>query len=192
MNSRSRTHVIVIFGGESAEHDVSCVTAAHVLRALDPQRYDVTTIAISRTGQWMLADAAMAALARGRDALPERLEATGRPSSLGEVIASAGGVAAGDGATGGVASAAANTVVLPLLHGPMGEDGTVQGMLDLAHVAYVGAGVLGSAVAMDKATTKRVLAAEGIAQPKFVALREDDIVGVGGAASGGSAGSKAI
>jgi len=192
VNSRSRTHVIVIFGGESAEHDVSCVTAAHVLRALDPQRYDVTTIAISRTGQWMLADAAMAALARGRDALPARLEATGRPSSLGEVIASAGGVATDGGATGGGASAAANTVVLPLLHGPMGEDGTVQGMLDLAHVAYVGAGVLGSAVAMDKATTKRVLAAEGIAQPNFVALREDDIVGASGAASGGSAGGKAI
>jgi D-alanine-D-alanine ligase len=167
VNSRSRTHVIVIFGGESAEHDVSCVTAAHVLRALDPQRYDVTTIAISRTGQWMLADAAMAALSRGPAALPDRLEASGRASSLGEVIASTGGQ---------------TTVVLPLLHGPMGEDGTVQGMLDLAHVAYVGAGVLGSAVSMDKATTKRVLAAEGIAQPKFVALREDDIVGASGTA----------
>jgi len=173
VNSRSRTHVIVIFGGESAEHDVSCVTAAHVLRALDPQRYDVTTIAISRKGEWMLAESAMAALSRGRDALPEKLEASGRPSSLGEVIASAGSaVAAG---TGTVRAGAANTVVLPLLHGPMGEDGTVQGMLDLAHVAYVGAGVLGSAVSMDKATTKRVLAAEGIAQPGFVALREDDI-----------------
>jgi len=189
VNSRSRTHVIVIFGGESAEHDVSCVTAAHVLRALDPQRYEVTTIAISRTGHWMLADAAMAALARGRDALPARLEATGRPSSLGEVIAHA---AEGSTLAGSGASSAANTVVLPLLHGPMGEDGTVQGMLELAHVAYVGAGVLGSAVAMDKATTKRVLAAEGITQPKFVALREDDIVGASGIASGGSAGSKAI
>ena len=176
MNSRSRTHVIVIFGGESAEHDVSCVTAAHVLRALDPQRYDVTTIAISRKGEWMLAESAMAALSRGRDALPEKLEAAGRPSSLGEVIASAGG-----GGAGRAASTAANTVVLPLLHGPMGEDGTVQGLLDLAHVAYVGAGVLGSAVSMDKATTKRVLAAEGIAQPKFVALREDDILGVSAA-----------
>ena len=180
MNSRSRTHVIVIFGGESAEHDVSCVTAAHVLRALDPQRYDVTTIAISRKGEWILAESAMAALSRGRDALPEKLEAAGRPSSLGEVIANAGGVAAGGGA-GRAASTAANTVVLPLLHGPMGEDGTVQGMLDLAHVAYVGAGVLGSAVSMDKATTKRVLAAEGVPQPKFVALREDDIVGVSAA-----------
>ena len=158
--------MIVIFGGESAEHDVSCVTAAHVLRALDPQRYDVTTVAISREGNWMLAESAMAALAQGRDALPARLEAAGRPSSLGEVIASAGSA---------VSAGAANTVVLPLLHGPMGEDGTVQGMLDLAHVAYVGAGVLGSAVSMDKATTKRVLAAEGIPQPKFVALREDDI-----------------
>ena len=159
--------MIVVFGGESAEHDVSCVTAAHVLRALDPQKYDVTTIGISREGQWMLADGAMAALSRGRDALPERLEATGQPSSLGEVIAGA-----------------ANTVVLPLLHGPMGEDGTIQGLLELAHVAYTGAGVLGSAVSMDKATTKRVLAAEGIAQPKFVALREDELSpGAGSAAA---------
>ncbi|MFZ9489145.1 MAG: D-alanine--D-alanine ligase family protein, partial [Ilumatobacteraceae bacterium] len=174
MNSRSRTHVIVIFGGESAEHDVSCVTAAHVLRALDPDRYDVTTVAISRSGAWMLAEGAMAALSRGRNTLPERLEATGRPSSLGDVIASAARTAAaGDG------SGAARTVVLPLLHGPMGEDGTVQGMLDLAHVAYVGAGVLGSAVSMDKATTKRVLAAEGIAQPKFVALRADELARIG-------------
>ena len=189
MNSRSRTHVIVIFGGESAEHDVSCVTAAHVLRALDPQRYEVTTIAISRTGQWMLADAAMAALAGGRDALPARLEAAGRPSSLGEVIARA---AEGSSVAGSGASNVANTVVLPLLHGPMGEDGTLQGMLELAHVAYVGAGVLGSAVAMDKATTKRVLAAEGIPQPNFVALREDDIVGTSGTASPGAAGNQAI
>ena len=171
MNSRSRTHVIVIFGGESAEHDVSCVTAAHVLRALDPERYKVTTVAISRSGEWMLAEGAMAALARGRDTLPERLEAAGRASSLGEVMASAAG--------------ATRTVVLPLLHGPMGEDGSVQGMLDLAHVAYVGAGVLGSAVSMDKATTKRVLAAEGIPQPTFVALRADDIAGVTASGSAG-------
>lgn len=174
--------MIVLFGGESAEHDVSCVTAAHVLRALDPHQYDVTTVAISHTGQWMLAESAMAALAKGRDSLPERLEAAGRPSSLGEVLASAGSavtMSAGSAVTMSAAGNAAGTttVVLPLLHGPMGEDGTVQGLLDLAHVAYVGAGVLGSAVSMDKATTKRVLAAEGIAQPKFVALREDDIAG---------------
>jgi D-alanine-D-alanine ligase len=125
----------------------------------------------------MLADGAMAALSRGREALPERLEAAGRPSSLGEVIAGATGAAAG---ASGTVTGAANTVVLPLLHGPMGEDGTIQGLLELAHVAYVGAGVLGSAVSMDKATTKRVLAAEGIAQPKFVALREDELTGAAG------------
>jgi D-alanine--D-alanine ligase len=172
VNSRSRTHVIVLFGGESAEHDVSCVTAAHVLRALDPQKYEVTTVGITRAGEWMLAEDAMAALQRGPDALPERLEASGRPSSLGAVINEAR-------ATNRVGDAS-NTVVLPLLHGPMGEDGTVQGVLDLAHVAYVGAGVLGSAVSMDKATTKRVLAAEGVPQPQFVALREDSITGAAG------------
>ena len=161
VTSRSRIHVVVIFGGESAEHDVSCVTAAHVLRALDPERYDITTIAISRAGQWMLADSAMAALARGRDALPDRLEATGRASSLGEVIAAS--------------SHDANaTVVLPLLHGPMGEDGTVQGLLELAHVAYVGSGVLGSAVAMDKSIAKQVMSANGIAQQKFLTVRDTD------------------
>ena len=170
MISRPRIHVIVVFGGESAEHDVSCVTAAHVLRALDPQKYDVTTIGISRAGEWMLAEGAMAALSRGRDSLPERLDAEGRSWSIGEVAASG-------------ARDPERTVVLPLLHGPMGEDGTMQGLLDLAHVAYVGAGVLGSAVSMDKATTKRVLAAEGIAQPKFVALREDAITGAAGAKS---------
>jgi D-alanine-D-alanine ligase len=171
VSPRSRTRVIVIFGGESAEHDVSCVTAAHVLRALNPQRYEVTTIGISRTGEWMLADAAMAALSRGPEALPDRLEASGRASSLGEVIA------ASHSAVDGAATSGQTAVVLPLVHGPMGEDGTVQGLLELAHVAYVGAGVLGSAVSMDKATTKRVLTAEGIPQPEFVALREDDISG---------------
>ncbi|NDA54418.1 MAG: D-alanine--D-alanine ligase, partial [Actinobacteria bacterium] len=175
--------MIVVFGGESAEHDVSCVTAAHVLRALDPAKYQVTTIGISREGKWMLAEGAMAALSRGRDSLPERLEATGQPSSLGEVIAGASGAVAGASDMG---AGATNTVVLPLLHGPMGEDGTIQGMLELAHVAYVGAGVLGSAVSMDKATTKRVLAAEGIAQPRFVALREDQLTHAAGGTGTGS------
>ena len=121
--SRPRIHVIVVFGGESAEHDVSCVTAAHVLRALDPQKYDVTTIGISRAGEWMLAEGAMAALSRGRDSLPERLDAEGRSWSIGEVAASG-------------ARDPERTVVLPLLHGPMGEDGTMQGLLEIgrAHV----------------------------------------------------------
>ncbi len=153
-----RTHVIVLFGGESAEHDVSCVTAAHVLRALDPLRYRITTVGITRAGKWVLATEATRSLAAGNLSLPERLVADGEPTSITPIIEQV--------------RTDENTVVLPLLHGPMGEDGTVQGVLELANVAYVGSGVLGSAVAMDKGIAKQLLAAKNIAQPNFVSLRD--------------------
>ena len=156
-----RDHVIVLFGGESAEHDVSCVTAAHVLRALDPSRYRITTVGITRTGKWVLATEAMKSIAAGVLALPERLVADGEPTSITPIIEQI--------------RTDEKTVVLPLLHGPMGEDGTVQGVLELANVAYVGSGVLGSAVAMDKGVAKQLLAARNIAQPKFVSLRDGSI-----------------
>ena len=155
----SRIHLVVLYGGQSAEHDVSCSTASHVLAAIDPARYRVTPIGISTSGEWALGEAAQIALAAGPAALPERLDPSGPAVSASEVLA--------PGADDEV------TVVLPLLHGPMGEDGTVQGMLELANVAYVGGGVLGSALAMDKAMAKQVLAANGIAQARFRALRED-------------------
>jgi D-alanine-D-alanine ligase len=155
----SRIHLVVLYGGQSAEHDVSCSTASHVLAAIDPARYRVTPIGISTSGEWALGEAAQAALAAGPGALPERLDPSGPAVSASEVLA--------PGADDEV------TVVWPLLHGPMGEDGTVQGMLELANVAYVGGGVLGSALAMDKAMAKQVLAANGIAQASFRALRED-------------------
>jgi len=139
-----RIELVVLFGGQSAEHDVSCTTAAHVLKAADPQRYRITAVGIGREGQWQLAEGAMAALAAGPDALPGRLTVEGPATSSAPVLAQRAG--------GG------QTVVLPLLHGPMGEDGTVQGMLELADVAYVGSGVLGSALGMDKAKAKEVLA----------------------------------
>jgi D-alanine-D-alanine ligase len=154
-----RTHLVVLFGGQSAEHDVSCVTATAVLRAADPARYRITPIGISRDGQWSLATAALEALAAGPAALPARLDPTGEAITPARVIE-----AAGDGG---------RTVVLPLLHGPMGEDGTVQGLLELAGVPYVGSGVLGSALAMDKAMAKQVLAANGIAQTRYRAFRDD-------------------
>ncbi len=158
MAAAQRTHVVVVFGGESAEHDVSCVTAAHVLRALDPLRYRVTAIGIGRSGRWTVADRAMAALAAGPSAIPERLDAEGTPTSITTLV--------GDARTD------ERTVVLPLLHGPLGEDGTIQGALELANVPYVGTGVLGSAVAMDKGMAKQVLAANGIPQPRWISLRE--------------------
>lgn len=156
-----RTHVIVLFGGESAEHDVSCVTAAHVLRALDPDRYRITAVGITRIGKWVLASGATKALAAGSSQIPERLVADGEPTSITPIIDQA----RSDG----------HTVVIPLLHGPMGEDGTVQGVLELANVAYVGSGVLGSAVAMDKAVAKQLLAANHIAQADYVSLRDGSI-----------------
>ena len=162
----SRIHLVVLYGGQSAEHDVSCVTAAHVLAAIDPARYRVTPIGISTNGEWALGEAAQAALDAGPGALPDRLETTGPSVSVADVIASSAGVPGSDEEI---------TVVLPLLHGPMGEDGTVQGLLELADAAYVGSGVLGSALAMDKAMAKQVLAANGIAQSRFRALHESAV-----------------
>ena len=132
MASSERIHLVVLFGGQSAEHDVSCTTAAHVLAAADPAKYRVTPIGISTEGEWALAQGALDALEAGPQALPDRLDPSGPSLSPTPMLAEA---------TAGTEL----TVVLPLLHGPMGEDGTVQGMLELANVAFVGSGVLGSA-----------------------------------------------
>ncbi len=156
-----RIDLIVLFGGQSAEHDVSCTTAAHVLRAADPSKYRITPIGIGRDGTWSLATGAQQALATGPDALPGHLDPAGAPVSATEVVSAAG--------------SGSRTVVMPLLHGPMGEDGTVQGLLELAGVPYVGSGVLGSSLSMDKAMAKQVLAVNGIAQARSRSFREHEI-----------------
>lgn len=168
----------MLYGGQSAEHDVSRVTAAHVLKAIDTTRYRVTPIAISTTGEWLLADGVAAALASGPEALPGSLDVAGQPVSLAQAtLPSTVAAPSGDlSAAGEVPDQRAGelTVVLPLLHGPLGEDGTVQGMLELTNVAYIGAGVLGSALAMDKAMAKVVLAQQGIAQARHRTLHDAD------------------
>ncbi len=156
-----RIHLVVLFGGQSAEHDVSCVTAAHVLGAVDPAKYRVTPIGISRDGRWARAERAQQALAAGPGARPDRLDPAGPPVALPDVV--------------GPAGSGEETVVLPLLHGPLGEDGTVQGLLELTGIAYVGSGVLGSALAMDKAMAKQVLAANGIAQARWRGVHEGQV-----------------
>ncbi len=160
--SGERINLVVLFGGQSAEHDVSRTTAAHVLAAADPAKYRVVPVGISTEGEWALATDAAAALGRGPGALPAQLDPTGEALSPTTLLADA-------------VESPERTVVLPLLHGPMGEDGTVQGLLELANVAYVGSGVLGSAVAMDKAMAKQVLAAAGIAQARYRAFAEHQI-----------------
>ncbi len=157
-----RINLIVLFGGESAEHDVSCTTAAHVLRAADPAKYRITPVGIATDGQWALAEGAVAALSNGPDAIPGRLDPRGSTLSPTPMLADA-------------TSGPERTVVLPLLHGPMGEDGTVQGMMELADVPFVGSGVLGSAVAMDKAMAKQVTAAAGIPQARYRAFAEHEM-----------------
>jgi D-alanine-D-alanine ligase len=161
MASPDRVRLVVLFGGQSAEHDVSCTTAAHVLAAADTERYELLPVGITRDGAWVQSDDALAALARGRDALPHRLPATGTAvEPLPTVTPTADGLP---------------TVVLPLLHGPHGEDGTVQGMLELAGVPYVGSGVLASALSMDKVKAKEVLGAHGLAQGPYTSLRDTEV-----------------
>ncbi|QGG95109.1 D-alanine--D-alanine ligase family protein [Actinomarinicola tropica] len=151
--------LVVLFGGQSAEHDVSRVTAVHVLRAVDRSRYDVVPIGITRDGRWLDAGAALAALDEPA-ALTTGLDVAGAAVDPVPAVASASGQ---------------QVVVFPLLHGPFGEDGTVQGMLELAGVPYVGAGVLGSALAMDKAKAKEVIEHAGIPQCRWLTLRDTDV-----------------
>ena len=149
--------LVVLFGGVSAEHDVSRVTAAHVLAAADRTKYELVPVGIGKDGSWIRNDDAIAALADGTS-LPNALEVTG---TVVEPLTVLRGDARG-----------AITVVLPLLHGPHGEDGTIQGMLELFKLPYVGSGVLASAVCMDKAMAKRVTEQAGIPQCRWIEFRD--------------------
>jgi D-alanine-D-alanine ligase len=167
MTSPRKLRVLLLFGGRSAEHDVSCATAVAVARALDPDKYDVLPVGITTEGRWLLASDAQALLAKGRDALPAAFDVQGEPVQPPADPGRAELVPVGGDR--GVPI----DVVLPLLHGPYGEDGTVQGMLDLAGLPYVGSGVLGSAVGMDKVMMKRAFAACGLPQARYEWLRDD-------------------
>lgn len=160
MSQENRVRVAVLFGGRSDEHPISCATAAGVLAAIDRDRYDVVPIGITRTGEWVTA---------ADD--PERWRITGR--HVPEVTGSDATrlmLPMGDAGQDLVAyrpgtvpaELSAVDVVLPLLHGPFGEDGTLQGMLELTGLPYVGSGVLASAVSMDKHYMKVVLAGSGL------------------------------
>jgi D-alanine-D-alanine ligase len=141
-----RVRVAVLLGGRSSEHDISLASARSVLEALDPERYDTVSVAIGRDGRWELGTGENGAIA---ETLP--VPTSKVPATLGEV-----------------------DVVFPVLHGPFGEDGTVQGLLELAGVPYVGAGVLGSALAMDKDVFKAVMRDRGIPVTRNITLRIGD------------------
>ena len=148
-----RRRVAVVFGGRSAEHEVSVVSTRSVLRALDPSRYDVLLIGIDKRGRWHRLNALPAPRERG--ALPAVAGDEGRGVALSRDPGDSALVEE-DGTRREI------DVVFPILHGPYGEDGTIQGMLDLAGIPYVGAGVLSSAVGMDKAIQKVLFEAAGL------------------------------
>ncbi|HSE08970.1 MAG TPA: D-alanine--D-alanine ligase family protein [Nocardioidaceae bacterium] len=159
-SSSNRPRVAVVFGGRSSEHAISCLTAGSVLKAIDREKYDVVPIGISTDGRWVLESGDTDRLAiTGRDELPQ---VDGSRASV--AIANEGGSSE---IVVHERSSVPRTigevdVVFPLLHGPWGEDGTIQGLLEMAGVRYVGAGVLASAVGMDKHYTKVVLQAQGL------------------------------
>ena len=149
----SRIRVAVVYGGRSSEHAISCVSAGSILRHLDPSRFDVVPVGIARDGSWLRADADPDELVIADGRLPEVVGGSENPlSRVGEVLADI-------------------DVVFPILHGPCGEDGTVQGLLELAGLPYVGAGVFASAAGMDKEFTKKILAAAGLPIGDFTVLR---------------------
>ncbi len=167
MSPDSPIRLVVLFGGQSAEHEVSLVTARHVLAACDPARYEIVPIGITADGRWVLAEDVGRALEQGPAALPDAL------SPVGPEVSPVATVRAQERAN--PLAVGQTTVVFPLLHGPLGEDGTVQGLLELADVAYVGCGVLSSALAMDKIKAKEVLDVHGIAQAGHLGLHESEI-----------------
>ncbi|CAN5333470.1 D-alanine--D-alanine ligase [soil metagenome] len=149
-----RVRVAVLSGGRSSEHEISVASARSVVAALDPERYETTAIEIGRDGRWEIAGNGRSLTSAGEEGVPETLPvfADNAPArALTEV-----------------------DVVLPILHGPFGEDGTVQGLLELAGLPYVGAGVAASALCMDKDLFKAVLRDRGIPVARSVTLRDGD------------------
>ena len=165
-----KVRVAVVFGGRSAEHAISCVSAGSVIAALDPDRYEVVPVGIATDGRWVLADPDQR-LAITDGQLPE--VSGGTAVSLVGDPAGRGLATLEPGAAIGPALTEVD-VVFPVLHGTYGEDGTIQGLLEMAGVPYVGSGVFASAASMDKEFTKKLLAAAGLPQGEHVVLRDAD------------------
>lgn len=170
--SPPRTRVAVVYGGRSSEHAISCVSAGSILRNLDPDRFEVVAVGITPEGSWVLTDANADLLAITDGRLPEVNGTSGTALALAADPGRRGELLSLDADPGEILGAV--DVVFPVLHGPYGEDGTIQGLLELAGVPYVGAGVFASAAGMDKEFTKKLLAAEGLPIGDQVVLRAHD------------------
>jgi D-alanine-D-alanine ligase len=169
VSSPRKTRVAVVFGGRSTEHAISAVSAGSILGALDPDEYEVVPIGITRSGQWVLTSGDPAQLAIADRRLPEITAADGTAVVLPADPTERGLVVLDPSEGPRVLSEV--DVVFPALHGKYGEDGTIQGLLEMAGIPYVGANVFASAAAMDKEFTKKLAAAEGIPVGPYAVLR---------------------
>ncbi len=167
LGNSDRIRVAVVFGGRSGEHGISCVSAGSVMSHLDPELFQVLPIGITPNGTWVQVPPGTS-LAITDGALPQVPVGAALAMSVDPTVRALIPLA-GSGA--GDVEAVEIDVVFPVLHGPYGEDGTIQGLIELAGVPYVGAGVLASAAGMDKEFTKKLLAAEGLPVGKWVVLR---------------------
>lgn len=163
-----KLRVLVLFGGRSAEHEISLLSARFVVEALDPERFEPLLVGIDKQGRWQL-ESRESLLVAGQGACGVALSSGSPQVSLSPWPATGSALELAVEARGPVGV----DVVFPVLHGPMGEDGTVQGLLELSGLPYVGAGVLGSAVGMDKDVMKRLLLQAGLPLLPFVSLRKE-------------------
>jgi D-alanine-D-alanine ligase len=166
---KKKLRVGVLFGGRSGEHEVSLLSANSILNAIDRNKYEVVPIAITKQGQWLTSDEAQHLLAGDTKPAPVLLKS---PKSKSIQINASADVAVQNAALAQQNSPLAQSldVIFPVLHGTFGEDGTIQGLLELADIAYVGSGVLGSATGMDKSAMKQLFAAAGLPQTPHVNL----------------------
>ncbi|MGI9384501.1 MAG: D-alanine--D-alanine ligase [Methyloligellaceae bacterium] len=167
---RKTIKVGILFGGRSAEHEVSLQSAKNVADAIDKDKYDVTLIGIDKSGRWLLPDQSQFLL----DASDPKLIRLNKQNEESVALVPQSGGVLTDPTAGGTHTSIG--VVFPILHGPFGEDGTVQGLLKLAGVPFVGAGILGSAVGMDKDVMKRLLRDSGIPIARFLVFRQHDLL----------------
>ncbi|HEX9454281.1 MAG TPA: D-alanine--D-alanine ligase A, partial [Candidatus Binatia bacterium] len=163
---KKKLRVAILFGGKSAEHEISLISARNIVDAMDKNKYDVVAIGIDKQGRWHLDEGARLLLGK----IASKVEYADSTNTA--------AVMPGETATPMVRATGAGLgaldVVFPILHGPFGEDGTVQGLLKLANLPFVGAGVLGSAVGMDKDVMKRLLRDANVPIGKFLVFHRAD------------------
>ena len=183
-SSDKKIRVGVVFGGRSAEHEVSLVSAKAVLNAIDPEKYDVALIGVTREGRWISLGDAQLAAGNKPDPLalmepfsnPKAGDNAAQTALLPDPSASKRGLAEINNLSGAASLqfGAPVDVIFPVLHGPYGEDGTMQGLLELANVPYVGCGVLASAVGMDKVAAREIFKQNGLPVLAYVSFKRKD------------------